>query len=241
MKEYEEKGYYTLEDGTRSDKIDKGKNPAAPKRVMNDYMLFNMNFGSEVSADAKDMNERGKLVKKAFENMTSDQKKKLEKIKADAEKLYKKRLAEFEKKGYYITEEGERSDMLPLKLSKYEGAPKNVIDNFSAFKILYKDLVKESLTEEERKSIGNYAKKYKELFEKITKKQEDAVAKYILEDKKRYEKERTEYNEKGYYTLADGTRSIDQKKKPSKEGKKEEEAEATSSKKKGPSKMGRRC
>jgi len=33
MKEFEEKGYYSLEDGTRSDKPKKTKDPAYPKKV----------------------------------------------------------------------------------------------------------------------------------------------------------------------------------------------------------------
>lgn len=78
---------------------------------------------------------------------------------------------------------------------------------------------------------GNAA--VKAAYDKKTQKQEEECAKEIMKDKKRYEKEWEEFNEKGYYTMKDGSRSIDHvKSKKSKEDK----PEAESGKKSGPKK-----
>ena len=172
--------------------------------------------------------------------MTSDQKKKVEKAMAEDKKRFDKQVKEFDEKGYYITESGEKSNMIKLKRG-VDGAPKDVIDQYKAFSKLYLDTIKSKLSEEELKTGASVKAKVKEAFDKITKEQESEVAKYILKDKKRYEKERTEFNEKGYYTMADGTRSIDQVKKETKK-KAETDDEAKDSKKKpAMKKMGKRC
>ena len=49
----------------------------------------------------------------------------------------------------------------------------------------------------------------KERFENRTSKEQKAVDKIVGEDRKRYEKERTEFNQKGYYTLPNGQLSKD--------------------------------
>lgn len=126
-----------------------------------------------------------------------------------------------------------------------EGAPKDVIDQFKAFKHLFSAEIKEKLPEEEQKSMISINKAVKEAYDNITKEQEKEMTKLIHADKKRYEKERTEFNEKGFYTLKDGTRSIDQDKKKSKSKRREASSEKSdtetkgSVKKQGPKKMGR--
>ncbi len=139
--------------------------------------------------------------------------------------------------------------MLPLKAKDSEGAPKNVISDYKAFEKLYKTEIREKMPESERTMV-EINKKAKEAFENITKKQKEAVDKYIEEDKKRYEKERNQFNEKGYYTLADGTKSTDAEPKKSKKAKsdsdteeksKEKDMADSSVKKQAPKKMGRRC
>lgn len=83
-----------------------------------------------------------------------------------------------------------------------------------AFKKLFGAEIKEALPED-KKDLKSFNLKLAESFEKITKKQDEAVTKFILKDKERYEKERFEYNKKGYYTLEDGTRSTELAKKKS--------------------------
>ena len=72
MEEYKEKGYYTLPDKTRSDQQlkDLKKNPAYPKSVLSEYMMFNKLYGKEL-ADALGkekvtMKERSAAVVEAY-------------------------------------------------------------------------------------------------------------------------------------------------------------------------------
>lgn len=67
----------------------------------------------------------------------------------------------------------------------------------------------------------------------MTTKQEDEVQKLIMKDTKRYEKQRAEFNEKGFYTLDDGSKSTDQAPKSKKS---KDETVEQSGKKSGPKK-----
>lgn len=90
------------------------------------------------------------------------------------------------------------------------------------------------MPEEDWKSMIKVNAAVKEAYNKMTQKQEDEVAKEMMKDKKRYEKEREEFNEKGFYTMKDGSKSIDNIK--SKKQKEEESHEDESGKKSGPKK-----
>ena len=93
------------------------------------------------------------------------------------------------------------------------------------------------MPEEDRKTMTKINQAVKEAYDKITSKQEDEVAKLVMQDSKRYEKERGEFNEKGYYTMKDGSKSTDvaPKSKKSKEVQ-ETDAKEHSGKKSGPKK-----
>ena len=92
---------------------------------------------------------------------------------------------------------------------KADGAPKKTIDKYKAFSKLYGEAIKEKMPEEDRKTMTKINQAVKEAYDKITSKQEDEVAKLVMQDSKRYEKERGEFNEKGYYTMKDGSKSTD--------------------------------
>lgn len=131
-----------------------------------------------------------------------------------------------------------------MKLKKgVEGAPKDVADQFKAFKKVFTASIKAKLPEEEQKQMAKINKAVKDAYDTITKDQEKEVAKFIQTDKKRYEKERNEFNEKGFYTLSDGTRSIDviakKSKKAASDAESGDDKKANSTKKEGPKKMGR--
>jgi hypothetical protein len=82
MEEFKKKGYYTNEDGTKSNAVSDSKNPAYPKKPLAGFMMFSKLFGNELcekTGRKVEMKERGKLVKAAFDKQTTDQKKKLEK------------------------------------------------------------------------------------------------------------------------------------------------------------------
>ena len=128
-----------------------------------------------------------------------------------------------------MNDDGTWSDMVFIKA---DGAPKKTLDSYKAFVQLYGDSVWEKLPDDERK-IGNYNKAYKEAYDKKTSKQDDEISKLVLKDGKRYEKQRHEFNEKGWYTMEDGSWSIDNIKTK----KKKVEAEPESGKKSGPKKL----
>jgi len=119
---------------------------------------------------------------------------------------------------------------------KAEGAPKKIIDKYKAFAKLYGESIKEKIPEEDWKAMTNINHAVKEAYDKITSKQDDEVAKHIMADTKRYEKERTEFNEKGYYTLKDGSKSTDVAPKSKKSKEVEDDSKEKSGKKSGPKK-----
>ena len=100
--------------------------------------------------------------------------------------------------------------MLPLK-GKPNGAPKKVLNKCNAFMQIFCKEIMKKLPEEEKKSLFKINKAFIEAYHVITKKQEELVKEYIIKDKERYEDQRLEFNKRGYYTMNDGTRSIDQK------------------------------
>lgn len=116
---------------------------------------------------------------------------------------------------------------------KADGAPKQVINKFKAFGKIYGEQIKEKLPEEERKQMIKVNAAIKEAYDKMTTKQEDEVQKLIMKDTKRYEKQRAEFNEKGFYTLDDGSKSTDQAPKSKKS---KDETVEQSGKKSGPKK-----
>ena len=110
-------------------------NPAAPKRVPNEYFLFNKMFGPKIleGKEFGSLGERAQEVKKAFDKMTAAQKKELDTERARLLKLYDENHAKFVKDGYYMTEDGKRSDLIPVKI---EGGPALPMDLKAAHKQL---------------------------------------------------------------------------------------------------------
>lgn len=110
MKEYEEKGYYMMENGKRSNQAADSKNPAYPRKVANEFMMFSKLFGNDLvekSGKKVDLAGRAGIIKAAFDKMASDHRKKLDKAIVEDKKRFEKQLKEFEEKGFYINEDGE--------------------------------------------------------------------------------------------------------------------------------------
>ena len=149
MEEYEKEGFYTREDGKRSNALPDHKNPAFPKRPIKGYIAFTKLFGAEVvekaggAAKIKSMKERGEAMKRAFDKMTKKQEKAIEKFEQEERDRFEREKAEFEEKGYYNLEDGTRSDMVPDKrLGEYQ--PKRAMSMREAFYKLYRKEVRES-------------------------------------------------------------------------------------------------
>ncbi len=95
------------------------------------------------------------------------------------------------------------------------------------------------MSDDEKKEGAKVTAAIKTAYDNMTKKQADDVAKAIMKDKEWYTKEREEFNEKGYYTMKDGSKSTDNlKSKKSKEVIDEKKkVEEESGKKSGPKKQ----
>ena len=87
-----------------------------------------------------------------------------------------------------------------------------------AFGKLYKGQIRDGMTGAPKVTEVNA--KVAERFENMTKKEQKAVEDLVKKDKERYQKERIEFNEKGYYTMEDGTRSDQVPEKKTKSAKK---------------------
>ncbi len=114
-------------------------------------MIFIKLFGEEAvkkkfGDDKIDMKQRSEAYGEAFEKITSAQQKKVDEFRKKDEDRFNKQLKEFLDKGYYVDEEGGRSDMVFLKA---DGAPKRVIDKYKAFSKLYGEAIKEKMPEED--------------------------------------------------------------------------------------------
>ena len=98
-------------------------------------MAFNKLFGKEVIEEAgltgKPMKERAGAIKQGWDNLKPAQSKAIDKFVKDDEKRLAKQLKQFEKEGFYTTDDGGRSDMLPIK---DDFAPKPIITEARAFR-----------------------------------------------------------------------------------------------------------
>ncbi len=92
------------------------------------------------------MKQRSEAYGDAFEKITSAQQKKIDEFRKKDEERFQKQLKEFIEKGYYVDEDGVKSNMVYLKA---EGAPKKIIDKYKAFSKLYGESIKEKIPEED--------------------------------------------------------------------------------------------
>ena len=127
-KELETKGWFKMEDGTKSTdpanahlaKKEKTKSmkddepePLQPKRAMSAYMYFNVECSSEIRAKnpgvVMPMGEVSKAVSDKWGSMTDAQKQPYEDRSAADKKRQEKQLEELNKKGYFTLDDGSKS------------------------------------------------------------------------------------------------------------------------------------
>lgn len=214
LKEYEKHGYYILEDGTKSNAKSVKNNKAAPKKLIQSHTAFMQLFGNKIAEEHADRikkegnSARMKIIMEEYKKATKAQLAKVDKLIEEDTKRLEKQQAEFEKKGYYTMDDGTRSDMAYVS---GEGMPKKVLTQRQAFLKLYTSEIKAKLGD--KFSLSALTQEAAERCKNLTKKEEKEITKLIAEDQKRYETERAEFNEKGYYTLPNGKRSDEAKAK----------------------------
>ena len=143
------------------------------------------------------------------------------------QKRYEKQLADLEKKGFFMTEDGVKSTDLPVDARKKWGKdvvePKRPMSAYNAFQGKNRGEIKAKNPDAKHTEMFGLMSKE---WEKLSDKQKAVYEKEVKSDQERYEREYAELVKNGFFIYEkDGTSSADVQEKLRKAKAKKEEAE----------------
>ena len=121
--------------------VTKGKrNPYAPSKESTEYNVFIKLYGREILSKHKiDENTvRFKIISEAYKTITDTQKEEIAKWKVEDKKRYEKEFKEYKEKGFFLREDGSKSN---LGYAKDYAFPKKLLNEFAQFNKLFGNVV----------------------------------------------------------------------------------------------------
>ena len=113
--EIDDKGYFTLEDGTKScEQIDKKfkypKGTKMPPRIQTAYNIYRQeNLEKNMAKQALNKHEASSVCLQVWEKLTDKQKQKFENLSQDDTSRYNKQICSLQQNGYFLNEDGTKS------------------------------------------------------------------------------------------------------------------------------------
>ena len=203
-----------------------------PKKPTSPWIYFNNEILAKLKSE-QGLDQKSAFTKSAeiWKGMSDEQKKPyLDKNKQDEER-YKRQLAELEQKGYFTTEDGQKSTDLYVDPKKKYGetcvVPKKPLSAY----LFYTTENVNSLKEKEGCTHPEAMKKCGELWNKLTPEEKKKYEEKHDNDVVRYKQQIEDLDKKGFFIMDDGSKSSDHQAKLKKRSKKGDAADAKAAKK----------
>jgi len=154
-----------------------------------------------------------KRVAELWNSSSGKDKEKFNKMHEDDVKRYQEQLEQIDKHGYFVMKDGSKStDEANLKKQVPEGTilPKKALSAYSFFQSSQLKSIKEK---EKLETFGEVQKRSGEIWNALSTQQKKPYEKLHQEDVERFTRQMKEWKDNGFFTMDDGSKSTDHKKK----------------------------